>query len=119
VNGKGMPRALPTELRSSFSALPSGLHSPGHMAPHASGHEHCDGIRGTGLEPALGGSQPQVPSRLHYPLSFRERVPPARVERATPWFVARYSDPLSYGGMWGDEASGSRTRNLPVDSRML
>lgn len=26
-------------------------------------------------------------------------TPPARFECATPWFVARYSDPLSYGGM--------------------
>ena len=26
-------------------------------------------------------------------------VPPARVERATPWFVARCSGPLSYGGV--------------------
>lgn len=26
-------------------------------------------------------------------------VPPARFERATSWFVARHSDPLSYGGM--------------------
>ncbi len=30
-------------------------------------------IRGTGLEPALRGSQPLVPNRLHHPLGERER----------------------------------------------
>ena len=28
----------------------------------------CVNIRGTGLEPALRGSQPLVPNRLHHPL---------------------------------------------------
>lgn len=42
-----------------------------------------------------------------YQLSYRptydvelwyDAMPPERLELSTPWFVARYSDPLSYGG---------------------
>ena len=69
-------------------------------------------IRGTGLEPVLRGSQPLVPNHLHHPLVCG--APPARGE----WSTARAPE--------GDEfvsrvsgTSGIRTRDRPVDSRML
>ena len=51
---------------------------------------------------ALAGCEPQVRSRvtdgvLRQATSRREVVRPARLERATSWFVARRSIQLSYG----------------------
>ena len=48
-------------------------------------------VRGTGLEPALRGSQPLVPIRLHYPLLTPTVTPSERFELPTPSFVARCS----------------------------
>ena len=45
------------------------------------------------------GSPRALSAELRHPPLLPSEVPPARVERATPWFVARCSDPLSYGGM--------------------